>query len=81
MVLRSHPVAILVDSIDRMAEIEKILPLPRAFSGNERNWYTGLALMGELVVPVVNMPAFLTPAEQVMAKSFVNRLASKGVTA
>jgi chemotaxis signal transduction protein len=81
MVLRSHPVAILVDSIDRMAEIEKILPLPRAFSGNERTWYTGLALMGELVVPVVNMPAFLTPAEQVMAKSFVNRLASKGVTA
>jgi chemotaxis signal transduction protein len=81
MVLRSQPVAILVDSIDRMAEIQKVLPLPKAFSGNERSWYTGLALMGELVVPVVNMTAFLTPAEQVMAKSIVKRLASKGATA
>jgi chemotaxis signal transduction protein len=81
MVLRSHPVAVLVDSIDRMAEIQKVLPLPKAFSGSERNWYVGLALMGESVIPIVNMPAFLTPAEQVMAKSVVTRIASKGVTA
>jgi chemotaxis signal transduction protein len=81
MILRSHPVAVLVDSIDRMAEIQKVLPLPRAFSGEEQHWYLGLGLMGESVVPVVNTPTFLTPAEQVIAKSIVARLASKGVTA
>ena len=80
IVLRDHPIAVLVDSIDRMMEIDKVLPLPRAFSGQERSWYSGLALMGEAVVPVVNMNAFLSPAEQVIAKSAVTRLA-KGVMA
>jgi chemotaxis signal transduction protein len=81
MVLRSHPVAVLVDSIDRMAEIQNVLPLPRAFSGKERSWYVGLALMGESVVPVVSMSAFLSPAEQVVAKSVAGRRIAKGVTA
>lgn len=80
IVLRDHPIAVLVDSIDRMTEVQKVLPLPRAFSGLERGWYSGLALMTEMVVPVVNMHAFLSPAEQVIAKSAVTRLA-KGVMA
>ncbi len=80
IVLRDGPIAVLVDSIDRMMEIDKVLPLPRAFSGQERAWYSGLALVNEVVVPVVNMSAFLSPAEQVMAKSAVTRLA-KGVLA
>jgi chemotaxis signal transduction protein len=80
IVLRDHPIAVLVDSIDRMMEIDKILPLPRGFSGQERAWYSGLALVNEAVVPVVKMSAFLSPAEQVMAKSAVTRLA-KGVMA
>jgi chemotaxis signal transduction protein len=78
IVLRDHPIAVLVDSIDRMIEIEKVLPLPRAFGGQERTWYSGLALIGEAVVPVVNMNAFLSPAEQVIAKSAVTR-SCKGV--
>ncbi len=80
MVLRSQPVAVLVDSIDRMAEIERTVPIPKAFIGDERRWYRGLALMNDVVIPVVNTSAFLTPAEQVIAKSVVSRLA-KGVTA
>ncbi len=80
MVLRGQPVAVLVDSIDRMAEVGQVLPLPKAFCGEERRWYRGLTLMNEKVVPVVQMSTFLTPAEHVIAKSIVSRLA-KGVSA
>lgn len=79
MVLRSSPVAVLVDSIDRMAEIERTLPLPQAFGGEERKWYRALALVNGRVIPVVNIPPFLTAADQVIAKSIVGKLAS-GVT-
>jgi chemotaxis signal transduction protein len=81
MVLRGQPIAVLVDNIDRMAEIEKVLPLPNAFYGQERRWYRGLALMSGTAIPVVNMSSFLTPAEQVVARSVVSRLAGKGVSA
>jgi len=80
MVLRSSPVAVLVDSIDRMAEIERTLPLPMAFSGEERKWYRALALVNGRVVPVINVPPFLTAADQVISKSVVGKLVS-GVTA
>lgn len=80
MVLRSQPVAVLVDSIDRMAEIELTVPIPRAFNGDERRWYRGLTILNDIVIPIVNTSAFLTLAEQVIAKSVVSRLA-KGVTA
>ena len=81
MVLRGQRTAVLVDSIDRMAEVGHTLPLPKAFRGDERRWYRGLVLVGELVVPVVQMASFLTPAEQVIAKATVARLAGKGVPA
>lgn len=81
MILRSQPVAFLVDSIDRMAEMNQVVPLPKAFTGDECRWYRGLALMGDSVVPVVNLAAILTAAEQVVAKSVIARLAGKGVSA
>jgi chemotaxis signal transduction protein len=81
MVLRGQPIAVLVDSIDRMAEIGHTLPLPKAFRGDERRWYRGLVLVGEMVVPVVQMTSFLTAAELVIAKAAVARLAGKGVLA
>ncbi len=81
MVLRGQPIAVRVDSIDRMAEIGKILPLPMAFGGEERRWYRGLVLVGEQVVPVVQTSSFLTAAEQVIAKVTLARLAGKGVPA
>lgn len=79
MILRGQPIAVRVESIDRMAEIGKTLPLPKAFRGDERRWYRGLVLIGEQVVPVVNMTSFLTPAEQVIAKATLAR--AKGVPA
>ena len=81
MVLRGQPMAVGVESIDRMAEIGKVLPLPKAFRGEERRWYRGLVLIGEHVVPVVQMSSFLTPAEQVIAKATVTRMTGKGVPA
>jgi hypothetical protein len=81
MVLRGLPVAVLVDSIDRMAEVEHVLPLPKAFRGEERLWYLGLALIEDAVVPIVRMASFLTAADQLIARSLVARVASKGVSA
>ncbi len=68
LVLRGRPVAVLVERIDRMAEVNGLCALPRAFHGEERRWYRGLALMTDergdtQVVPVVNPEAFLTESE------------------
>lgn len=62
LVLRNANTAVLVERIDRMAEIGVILPLPRTFHGEERNWYRGLAILDgsshPVAVPVVNADSF-----------------------
>jgi len=63
LLLRDSAVALSVDSIDRMAEITALNPLPRAFQGEERNWYRGLALIGDDVVPVLEPAALLGKSE------------------
>ncbi len=60
LLLADSPVAVKVDSIARMAEISKVLPLPQSFQGDERNWYLGLTLIDGQVVPVVNPASFLS---------------------
>ncbi len=60
LLLDDIPVALKVDGIVRMTEIGRVLPLPHAFHGEERNWYRGLALLDETVVPVVNPSALLS---------------------
>src|SRR5215472_2440077 len=42
LILRSAPVAVLVDRIDEMAEMRVLLQLPKSFTGEERRWYRGL---------------------------------------
>ncbi len=63
LMMAETPVAFKVDAIVRMAEIGKVLELPHSFRGDERNWYTGLALIEGKVVPVVNPQAFLSHHE------------------
>jgi chemotaxis signal transduction protein len=63
LLLRHAPVAVQVENVARMAEIVTLHALPRAFTGDERRWYRGLAQVGEDVVPVVAPEAFLTAAE------------------
>lgn len=63
LILRKLRVAVLIDRIDRMAEISAVHPLPLAFSGDERRWYRGLAQVDDLVIPVVQPDGFLTKQE------------------
>lgn len=63
LVLRGAQAAVLVDSIDRMAEVAVLHALPRAFQGEEQHWYRGVAVIKDKVIPVVNPDAFLSKAE------------------
>src|SRR3954470_4146556 len=54
LLLRDHPVALLADSIDRMMQVSGLLPVPHAFSGAERKWYRGLAIMDGKVIPMLD---------------------------
>jgi chemotaxis signal transduction protein len=63
LILRRFRAAVLVDRIDRMAEISGVAPLPLAFAGDERRWYRGLAYLDDSVIPVVEPTGFLAPHE------------------
>ena len=66
LMLRNSRVAVAVESIDRMAEIHALYPLPAAFQGDERRWYRGLAVVAGRIVPVVDPEMFLTRAQQMV---------------
>src|ERR1700735_3806121 len=42
LILRQIRTAVLVDSIERMADVSRVHALPQAFQGAERHWYRGL---------------------------------------
>jgi chemotaxis signal transduction protein len=63
LILRQFRAAVLVDRIDRMAEIPGVYSLPLAFTGDERRWYRGLAYLDDSVIPVVEPTGFLAPHE------------------
>ena len=75
LLMRDSDVALSVDAIDRMAEVTVLHPLPRAFRGEERNWYRGLVLIGEDVVPVLNPAALLSKPELAALRSRMMRCA------
>jgi chemotaxis signal transduction protein len=60
LLLNEWPVAVKVDAIERMTEITRMLPLPKAFQGDEQIWYAGLAVIDGKVIPVVNPLGFLS---------------------
>jgi len=63
LILRKIRAAVLVDGIERMEELSAVHALPKAFRGEERNWYRGLAYIEDNVIPMVNPAGFLTAAE------------------
>ena len=63
LVLRDLPVALLVEGIERMTQIARVIALPLAFHGEERKWYRGLAVLEEKVVPVIDPTSFLNCGE------------------
>ena len=62
LVLRSQNVGIRVDQVERMIEIGKVFPIPQAFQGEERSWYSGITLVGEAIVPLLNPETFALKA-------------------
>ena len=69
LVLRHATAAVVVDAIDCMVELNSIQALPRAFSGEERNWYRGLAVVNGKVIPVVRPESFLSKADVVLIQA------------
>lgn len=63
LILRQARAALLVDHIERMAEISAVYSLPRAFSGSERRWYRGLIYLEDQVIPVLDPVGVLTREE------------------
>jgi len=61
--LRNSRVALLVDGIEKMTSMTRLLALPGAFCHEERTWYRGLTVLDQNVVPVVNPAGFLTAEE------------------
>jgi chemotaxis signal transduction protein len=63
LILRSAPVAVLVDKIEEMAEMRVLLALPHSFRGEERTWYRGFTVLDRKVLPVADPLGFLTAPE------------------
>lgn len=66
LIFRNSGVAVLVESIDRMAAISRLRPLPAGFRGAERKWYRGITFVSEHVIPVIN-PSGLLAEEEITA--------------
>lgn len=82
LVLRNGAAALQVEKIDRMTQISTVVAMPLAFSGQERLWYRGLAVLGDQVVPLVAPEAFLNKGEQaVLQASWKGMLAAQGAIA
>jgi chemotaxis signal transduction protein len=77
LLLRGSSIAVAVDSIDRIAEISAIHPLPHAFIGEERGWYRGVALIQDAVVPVVNAEAFLSAGDLKLVQTALTKSPAK----
>jgi chemotaxis signal transduction protein len=80
MVLRDVPAAVSVDGIEGMQDMHSMQALPTAFSGEEREWYRGLALIKGKVVPVVRPEAFLNRAQTTLLSAWLRTTkATRGV--
>jgi chemotaxis signal transduction protein len=81
MVLRTGAAAVTVDAIDRMTQIALIHALPKAFYGQEREWYRGLAVCDGRVIPVVREEAFLSKGELAMLAAQHSAAVAQGASA
>jgi len=78
LILRQARAALLVDHIVRMVEIPAVHSLPRAFSGDERRWYRGLAYLEDQVIPVLEPTGVLTRGEVARLDSHAATLVAAG---
>ena len=61
--LRRTRTALLIDGIEKMTTMTRLQALSHAFQGEERNWYRGLTVLDQAVVPVVHPEGFLSLEE------------------
>jgi chemotaxis signal transduction protein len=61
--LRKSRVALLLDGIEKMTTMTRLQAMPAAFCNEERDWYRGLTVLDQNVLPVLN-PAGLLSAEE-----------------
>ena len=61
--LRRSRVALLIDGIEKMTTMSRLQALPGAFCHGERQWYRGITVLDQDVLPVVNPEGFLTAEE------------------
>ena len=62
-VLRRTRTALLVEGIERMANMTRLQALPQSFCHEEREWYRGLTALDQSVIPVIKPEGFLTEDE------------------
>ncbi len=53
VVLKPGECALGVSEVERMTILPKVVPLPGVFRGAERQWYRGLLLLEDEVIPLV----------------------------
>jgi hypothetical protein len=53
VVLKPGDCSLGVTEVERMTSLPKVVPLPGLFRGAERQWYRGLLLLENEVIPLV----------------------------
>ena len=61
--------ALLIDGIEKMSTMTRQQALSHAFQSEERNWYRGLTVLDQAVVPVVHPEGFLSLEELTLLES------------
>jgi chemotaxis signal transduction protein len=67
--LRRSRVALLIDGIEKMTTMTRLQALPGAFCHRERQWYRGITVLDQDVLPVVNPEGFLSTEEMELLES------------
>jgi hypothetical protein len=62
VVLKPGECALGVSEVERMTSLPRVVPLPAMFRGAERQWYRGLLLLEDDVVPLVRAEFWRQPA-------------------
>ena len=62
VVLKHGSCSLGVTAVERMTSLPKVAPLPALFQGAERQWYRGLLLLENEVVPLVRTEYWRQPA-------------------
>ena len=63
MVFKPGECSLGVTEVERMTTLPKVVPLPGLFRGEERQWYRGLLLLENEVVPLVRTEYWRTAAQ------------------